>query len=149
MEWTLNPTNDFMFWSANLSGKFTSKSAYDFLINHQQDASLPQDLISGKVFKILWHLPRFPKWKFFIWRLFYDRLPTRDRLHLRNNSDSSYWDVCKTTIETFKHLFLLCPIARGVWQHFHIDIQTQHDNPSSHSEWLINYILLLSSEDRL
>lgn len=63
MELPSHNAPSFMFWSHSVSELFTTKTVYAQLIKTTTSLHRSVINISGKVFKILWHLPILPKWK--------------------------------------------------------------------------------------
>ncbi|KAF1888790.1 hypothetical protein Lal_00036832 [Lupinus albus] len=56
----------------------------------------------------------------FAWRLFQDRIPTKDALHKRdiplNNGGDLHCVFCNDTPETANHLFSNCKLSYSIWQ---------------------------------
>jgi Reverse transcriptase (RNA-dependent DNA polymerase)/zinc-binding in reverse transcriptase len=86
-----------LLWSKNNIGTFTSKSAYQFMINSGVHLRWPA---------IPWRLTIPPKVKLFIWLLLQDKLLTNENLAKRNWLGGSKCMLCDVTLlETSCHLF--------------------------------------------
>lgn len=71
-----------------------------------------------RVFNTLWKSPVPSKVIAFSWRLFLNRLPTKDNLGIRNvlpAEVSNFCVMCDREEETASHLFIHCERAMGVW----------------------------------
>lgn len=79
MELPAHDKDDYMVWTNDKSGTFSSKSAYAFLQHEAASSSSLFTVTQLRIFKILWHLPVILKWKFFLWKLLYDRIFTKER----------------------------------------------------------------------
>jgi len=99
-------------WLSTLknSNTFTVRSLYDFL-TIQLQVELPVDVSS------IWHRDVPLKVVVFAWRLFRDRLPTKDNLLRRGviNHDSRTCVAGCDFVESSSHLFLHCNIFGSVW----------------------------------
>ena len=97
-------------WKLEASNDFSVRSAYDFL------SATPPLTLSVPVAS-LWHKDVPLKVVLFAWRLFQDRLPTKDNLHRRGvlDRDSMLCVARCGSFESSQHLFLHCNIFRAVW----------------------------------
>jgi len=90
---------------------FSVRSAYSVLTSESIAASTV-------VVPTIWHQQVPLKVVLFVWRLFCDRLPTKDNLLRRGviTLDSRLCIVDCNSIETTNHLFLHCSTFGSVWQ---------------------------------
>jgi len=89
---------------------YSVRSAYKFL-NDQVSVN------NATLVPSLWHMDVPLKVVLFAWRLFRDRLPTKDNLYLRNVLvfDAQICAGGCRLPETTSHLFLLCNFFGLVW----------------------------------
>ena len=101
---------DNWLWTLENSNTFTVRSLYNFL-TIQSQVDLPVDASS------LWHKDVPLKVVLFAWRLFRDRLSTKDNLLRRGviNYDSRTCVAGCDLVESSPHLFLHCIIFGSVW----------------------------------
>ena len=106
------------------SNAFTVRSLYNFL-TLQPHVELPVDVSS------IWHKDVPLKVVVFAWRLFRDRLPTKDNLLRRGviNHDSRMCVAGCDSIELSSHLFLHCNIFGSVWHFIYSWIGVSVTNP--------------------
>lgn len=104
-------------WNLEEIGTFSAKSAYLKL----ERLLLMDDSWSGdhkRVLACLWKSPAPSKVIAFSWKLFLNRIPTRDNLRLRNVllvDAPTFCALCEREEESAHHLFLHCEVAREVW----------------------------------
>jgi len=104
--------DDRWLWTLESSNVFSVRSAYRFLTDHP--------LVDSPVTVYdLWHKDVPLKVVLFAWRLFRDRLPTKDNLHHRGvlDHDSRFCLARCDSVESSQHLFLHCNTFGSVW-HF-------------------------------
>jgi len=89
--------------------EYTVKSGYSILNC--------EDLMQiSETFQVLWSLKVVPSALVCAWRLLLDRLPTRSNLARRGvQLESVQCPLCQEHVETAKHLFNTCSVARQVW----------------------------------
>jgi hypothetical protein len=104
--------DDRWLWNLESSNVFSVRSAYNVLTS-QPPIELPMIVSS------LWHKDVPLKAVLFAWRLFRDRLPTKDNLHRHGvlNQISTLYVSGYGSTETSNHLFLHCNIFGSIW-HF-------------------------------
>ena len=92
-------------WTLESSNDFTVRSAYKVLTPHHQIDTMVST-------KVLWHKDIPLKVVLFVWRLFRDRLQTKDNLYRRRviMSDDTLCVGGCASIESSSHLFLHCNI---------------------------------------
>ncbi|XP_058753518.1 uncharacterized protein LOC131626698 [Vicia villosa] len=107
---------DGVIWLADPDYSFTVRSCYD-LFNFYHLPRGP-DLHLVRVFSLIWKLVIPNKTKFFGWRCFLDRLPTRDLLLYRGIPISSpnVCVFCETEKESLSHIIFCCRFSRLVWK---------------------------------
>ena len=95
--------DDSWIWTLESSNVFSVRSAYRFLIEHPV-------VDSPVTVSDLWHKDVPSKVVLFSWRLFCDRLPTKDNLHHRGvlDSVSTFCVAGCDAVESSQHLFLHC-----------------------------------------
>lgn len=107
---------DEWFWKPDSTTSFSVKSSYKVLLKLQVPPSLDQ--MVSRALGVLWHTSMPSKIQIFIWRLFLDRLPTRELL-LRRNIISSLHGVscafCFREVESREHRFFTCAFSYGIW----------------------------------
>ena len=103
---------DICIWNLEKSNAYTVRSAYNCHTT-QLPVVVPVDM------KMLWQKNVPLKVVVFAWRLFRNRLPTRDNLLQRNvlNSDSCLCITRFGSPETINHLFLHCSYFSTVWNY--------------------------------
>jgi len=101
---------DKWLWTLENSNTFTVRSLYNFL-TIQPQVELPVDVSS------IWYKEVPLKVVVFVWRLFRDRLPTKDNLLRRGviNQDSRTCVAGCDFVESSSHLFLHCNNFGSVW----------------------------------
>ena len=101
---------DKWLWTLENSHSFTVRNLYNFLTIQPQVASLVD-------FSSIWHKDVPLKVVIFAWRLFRDRLPTKDNLLRRGviPHDSRTYVAGCDCVESSSHLFLHCTTFGSVW----------------------------------
>ncbi|XP_058727077.1 uncharacterized protein LOC131598499 [Vicia villosa] len=91
-------------------------SDYDMLVQQLPDVEI--DISFKTVWSLVWRSWIPSKVKIFAWRLFKDRLATKEQLAKRGiielNDNVGCGFGCNS-LENSQHLFLFCQIAAGVW----------------------------------
>jgi len=102
--------NDRWLWALESSNVYSVRSAYRVLTVHRP-------LVPSVTVSDLWHKDVPLKVVLFAWRLFRDKLPTKDNLHRRGvlDHDSRLCVAGCGSIETSQHLLLHCNIFGSVW----------------------------------
>jgi hypothetical protein len=100
----LTNSDDWISWSLNKNGLFSTKSIYTWL----------EKGLAGSHNKWIWKTKIPLKIKIFMWQLGQDALLTRENLRKRNWDGSPVCSFC-SQLETNNHLFFTCPISKVVW----------------------------------
>ncbi|KAH1206286.1 putative ribonuclease H protein [Glycine max] len=101
---------DYLTWRAEPSGSYSTKSAYNFLM--EDGGSDYEDNAS----RFMWNLKIPPRAAAFSWRIFKDRLPTKANLRRRQVCLPSYsCPLCDGEEETIGHVMFDCTRTRCLW----------------------------------
>ncbi|KAL5172857.1 putative ribonuclease H protein [Glycine soja] len=105
-----NNLNDTWVWGAESSGIFSTKFGYQVIKSEMVD----EGLYLG--FKKLWEIKLPPKALSFVWRLLWDKLPTKDNLIKRQiQVDNDLCPFCHNQPESASHLFFTCGKTMAIW----------------------------------
>ena len=108
-----NNFNDTWVWRAEATGIISTKSAYQVIKSEMDD----EGQYLG--FKKLWEIKVPPKALSFVWRLLWDRLPTKDNLIKRQiQVENDLCPFCHSQSETASHLFFTCGKIMPLWWEF-------------------------------
>ncbi|XP_058765604.1 uncharacterized protein LOC131639115 [Vicia villosa] len=109
-------SRDSFSWSFNGDNDFSVSSLAHAVDN---DKSLAWDPKVIDSLKVMWDLKLPPKIKVFAWKVFVDRLPTRDQLLNRGVVNVTFPDcvMCGSCLESSSHLFFNCQEVKGIWKH--------------------------------
>ncbi|KAL5129442.1 U-box domain-containing protein 14 [Glycine soja] len=100
-------SRDFLWWKPDTNGVFSTNSAYKEA--HHSDSE-------DNALNIMWKLKIPPKVSAFSWRLFKNRLPTRDNLRKTQVTLPSYsCPLCDHEEESIYHLMFNCEKTRSLW----------------------------------
>jgi len=105
-------------WKAEEGGVFSVKSCYLKLVHLLSDEEVWSEMEKG-VLDNIWKSKAPLKVVAFSWKLFLNRVPTRDNLVRRNclpPEESTLCVFCGGTKESSKHLFLHCNFTTKVWE---------------------------------
>ncbi|RZC16369.1 putative MYST-like histone acetyltransferase 1 isoform B [Glycine soja] len=103
-------SRDFLSWGADPAGYYSTKSTYNLL--KDEGNSITED----SNYKIIWRLKIPPRASAFSWRIFKNRLPTRDNLRRRHVELPSYnCPLCDQEEETAGHIMYSCRKTRHLW----------------------------------
>ncbi|KAL5153347.1 Transposon TX1 uncharacterized protein [Glycine soja] len=101
---------DHLTWRADPSGSYSTKSAYNLLM--EDGSSDYEDNAS----RIMWNLKIPPRAAAFSWRIFKNRLPTKANLRRRQVFLPSYsCPLCDVEEETVGHVMFSCTRTRSLW----------------------------------
>ncbi|KAK4284609.1 hypothetical protein QN277_001415 [Acacia crassicarpa] len=98
---------DLLVWGASKNGLFSLRSAY-FLIEDYSHLSVCPGL------KEIWAWRGAERIKLFMWRVFFDRLPTNER-RSKWGTTSNLCGHCGTEVESLLHILRDCSYARKLW----------------------------------
>jgi len=103
-------SGDLLLWRADSGGSYSTKSAYNLL--KAEDRHVTEDSAS----KIIWSLKIPPRASAFSWRIFKNRLPSKDNLRRRHVELPSYnCPLCDVEDETVGHVMYSCIKTRNLW----------------------------------
>lgn len=132
---------DSWIWTLEANKKFSVRSCYKFLVDSfVGDGTL--DVADG-IYQKLWQTDAPSKVLNFVWRLFRNSLPTRERLLYRQfiaDADNALCPFCSLHSEDVQHLFLDCSIASEVRKEVGLWLGL---NVNSHSTVLLNIFYYL------
>ena len=66
--------------------------------------------------KIIWNVWAPGKIKMFAWLMLQNKLWCNDRLQRHGWKNENFCQLCTRNLESSKHLFWECPMAKGVWE---------------------------------
>ena len=122
-------SEDQLIWQYESKGVYSSSSMYS-LVNFRgvRQIFLPT----------VWKLKIPPRIQVFLWLFSQNKIMTRDNLRARGIPKPLECEMCKE-IETVKHLFSECIVARELWQDFFEIFGVQiTDFESVASKWICN-----------
>ncbi|KAH1205464.1 putative ribonuclease H protein [Glycine max] len=103
-------TRDFLSWGADPAGYYSTKSVYNLL---KAEASSNSE---DSNYKTIWKLQIPPRASAFSWRIFKNRLPTRDNLRRRHVELPSYnCPLCDQEEEIVGHIMYSCRKNCVLW----------------------------------
>ncbi len=97
---------DTISWRWSSSGRFSARSAYNFLIFDRVD--------DHRILQ-LWQIKIHLRIKIFLWLAARNRILTADLLAKKGWHRPSICLLCCGNVEDLEHLFFRCPYARIVW----------------------------------
>ncbi|KAE9594954.1 hypothetical protein Lal_00041263 [Lupinus albus] len=105
-------------WKYDKSKLYTVRSAYN-LITHNDLQQANNNMLSS----LFWKSKAPLKVLTFVWRLFQDKIPTKDALLKQgitlHDGEGSLCVFCNEYPESATHLFSTCSISYSVWQHIY------------------------------
>ncbi|CAM8968971.1 unnamed protein product [Rhodiola kirilowii] len=112
--------NGTISWTANPSGVFDLKSAYNLMLqgqgtNGSQEAGCSDYTQRQKFWKAYWRMAVPRKVKIFGWRGYQKALPVGISLFNRGLTNNVGCVECGYRIETYAHVFLHCWFAKAYW----------------------------------
>ncbi|XP_060962124.1 uncharacterized protein LOC133032261 [Cannabis sativa] len=134
---------DTLYWSKDLSGLYTVKSAYNLLQELNGEVVI-DDSVVDRFWGRLWQLKIPLKMKNLLWRAAKCCLPTMYQLQLKRVEVDILCPVCLLEAETISHALLTCPAAILCWNRVGIGTIMQQD--MSFLDWCIRQFLVLDVE---
>ncbi|CAA0837783.1 Unknown protein [Striga hermonthica] len=101
--------DDIMYWGWSGDGRFTTKSAYEFLAG-------PQPENNGRLWKHIWSWSGPQRIRQFMWLIVKDRLLTNDERYRRHLAESASCVLCGAARETILHCLRDCCHAVQTWR---------------------------------
>lgn len=108
-------TRDGWRWRQNRDGNFVTKKAYLLLTADDGEDGAGQD--GSFVFSKIWSKNFTIRASTTVWRILWDRLPTRTNLHKRHilpQNSTMECPLCKHNSETVAHFFFYCSTSMVV-----------------------------------
>jgi len=119
--WNLDTTNDVHQWKFEISGLFSTRSAYrNFFIGS----------VTFEPWKRLWKSWAPSKCKTFVWLAIRNRCWTADRLQKRGLPHPEHCPLCDQADETVQHILCSCVFARQFWFAVLQPLELAHLTPS-------------------
>ncbi|XP_056698590.1 uncharacterized protein [Spinacia oleracea] len=147
MEVPKGEMEDIRYWKYTKSGRFTLKSGYDFLFNKYAEDTRILDDNELVVLRIIWKMNIIPKWKLFIWKIFYNGLAVKANLARRGMDCDPGCSYCGNREEDLNHVLRLCSVAQLSWTTCSLHIDPSENESCTINDWVRRYILLFHSED--
>uniref|UniRef100_A0A803P400 Reverse transcriptase domain-containing protein n=1 Tax=Cannabis sativa TaxID=3483 RepID=A0A803P400_CANSA len=112
------PYPDTFYWPFTPHGNYTVNSGYHLAhnLNHKHDPSPSHTTDTQTWWKTLWTQPIPSKTKHFIWRAYYDILPTSLNLQKRKTITTSTCCRCSNQTESLEHALFRCGTIQKVWK---------------------------------
>ncbi|XP_077232361.1 uncharacterized protein LOC143869152 [Tasmannia lanceolata] len=101
-----NEADPYPVWKPEPSGKFSLKSAWNFI-----RILRPKAIWAPSI----WFKGHVPKHSFTAWQAVQNRLLTRDRLLFLGNSRETRCLLCNSDIESVNHIFFRCGYSAWIW----------------------------------
>lgn len=140
-----SPMEDEIIWSAKVTGKYSVKSGYAFLINNSEEHTITTYI--SKFWKILWIINTLQKSKVFIWRLCNNALATQTNINRRGIALYPVCVLCKKENKISTHIFRDCEWARRLWLTCPLGINTAAGSLVPIQEWVKGWIRVLTEKD--
>jgi hypothetical protein len=105
----VNDIPDVWVWHGSSSGIFTTKDAYEWLLQ-------PSPINNHENWKWIWQSKLPANIQFFIWQLLHGSIPTRGVLQHRRVCNLNICPRCSTSPETIEHCLFWCVDAVCVWK---------------------------------
>ncbi|CAL1407561.1 unnamed protein product [Linum trigynum] len=135
---TLSTEEDTLFWHTAPDGRFSTKSAYTLINQHQADPN-------EKLWKTIWQLPVPERVRSFVWLVCRGRIPTNSFRFSRKIAPNPSCQRCTGAPESILHLLRDCPPALFFWTR-HVPSARQFSFFSTGQEdWLRSNLLSTDS----
>ncbi|XP_056698764.1 uncharacterized protein [Spinacia oleracea] len=138
---------DYRYWNFTKSGRFSVSSGYDYLFNKYAVDSRTLDDHDLVALRLIWKLNILPKWKYFVWKIFYDGLAVKVNLVRRGLNCDTMCNYCGLGEEDLQHVLRFCSVAELSWNTSSLRINPFENESWPLRKWLRSYILLYHSED--
>jgi hypothetical protein len=123
-------------WIFSTSGQFTAKSAYQVIKSNLQ-VNFPLPGTSSNFWKSIWKLNLNDRSRFFIWKIAWNILPTKERLNsVFSSTDITVCPLCKSGEDSIHHLFFNCIFARVIWRHSYWPINSTAFHFTNMLDWI-------------
>ena len=127
---------DSWVWKADPSGNYSTKAAYDILLEAKRGET------DDGPFVELWKLRIPPKAATFAWRLIRDRLPTKANLRRRQvELTDSRCPLCNNMEENAAHLFFNCSKTIPLWWESLSWVKTKATFPQNPKEHFLQHTI--------
>ncbi|KAM6596018.1 hypothetical protein CsatA_006542 [Cannabis sativa] len=126
-----SPTHDSWLWLPETSGKFSVKSAYRVLKNHDPSSE------TERKWKIIWGTSIHNRLKMMWWKILSNFLPTKDKLSSFTALPDTKCPLCDAENENTFHLFWECNFARITWLGSRWELRPDTFHLQSWEEWLL------------
>lgn len=134
--------SDKWVWCNGISHIYTVKEGYKVahgVILRENDRPCTSSQTPLKpVWKAIWKLKVSRKIRLFIWKIFYNALPTFENLFKRKCSKENHYLICKSNSESLSHLFCLCPWVNRVWFASSFTFQIPITADFNFQQWLMD-----------
>ncbi|XP_021843644.2 uncharacterized protein [Spinacia oleracea] len=147
MEIPKGEVEDFKYWKYSRSGRFTISSGYQFLYKESAEDTRILNDNELKAIRIVWKMNILPKWKYFMWKIFYNGLAVKVNLVRRGMDCDLECSYCGCQEEDLQHVLRFCSVAYLSWVNCSLQIDPTENESCSLKEWVRRYILLYHSED--
>lgn len=102
-----------LIWTPPMSGVFTVKSAYWLITQHRYDLPVEE---AKRTWNSIWNMNLHGRHSILLWRVLNNALPSLDRIStfIGRTQDTCY--LCKSGLETIKHLQVQFQIVKLLWR---------------------------------
>lgn len=123
-------------WTLSSDQSFSVKSMYLEII---KDRIPPMEILSCTDWNRFWSLKIPDRIKYFLWRVVWNALPTRNhlaRIIPNDVAEFGFCPLCEGALETVEHVFLYCPIVQCVWRQAPWPLNMELLHLSSIVDWI-------------
>uniref|UniRef100_A0A803Q3C6 RNase H type-1 domain-containing protein n=1 Tax=Cannabis sativa TaxID=3483 RepID=A0A803Q3C6_CANSA len=117
-------------WLGEPNGLFSIKSAYHIITRRRYGAT------PSGIWKIIWNNSIHARLKFLWWQIITNALPTRERIAMALNLQSTLCPICNKERESSFHLFWNCDYASAAWFGSLWGIRTNLCPSQNWEEWM-------------
>lgn len=110
-------SEDRLVWRYTNDGTFYVKSAYHLQLELYGRNPCSSSLGNNeeRCWMNIWQSNTLPVVKTFMWKAFYNILPTKQNLKLKNVVRDALYHICESVEESIEHILWECPSANDVW----------------------------------